>query len=75
MGWRQTHCPLGLQKRQKRLSWLCKTGIDSNHFHFIGFVLVYLETASLYRWRPCADVNCEIVLSTNQIAEKENIGN
>ena len=62
LAWRKADCPLGLQKNQQRLSWLCRTGIDAKYFPFIGSVLTYLATASLYRWCPYADVNCVIVL-------------
>jgi hypothetical protein len=57
---------LGLQKRKERESWLCRTGIDSKHFSFIGSVLTDLATTSLYRGRPCADMDCVIVLSAGQ---------
>ena len=75
MGWRQTRCPLGLQKKQEGLSWLFRIGIAAKRFHLIGFVLAYLATASLYKWCPCADVVCVIILSTSRITEEGNDGN
>ena len=70
-GLAKSQLPLGLQKRQGRVSWLCRTGIDAKHFPFIGSVLTDLATASLDRWCPCADVNGVIVLRASHTNKRE----